>query len=164
MKNNNLNPISLTITAVALIILTVLLVQAAHRKAPFVPTPPPVVTTANIPTINSGTSPTAPATTTTPQPISICYVSTGPNKASLKITTADGQHATGSLSETLGQQNPSSGTLDGTLTGSTDGSSAVFTGQYVDAMSITGTPKTITLGQNQAQIGSLTIPRVACAQ
>lgn len=161
MKDKNLNPVSLIITGVALVLLAVLLVQAAHRKAPFVPTPPPVTTTtASIPA--DSTSPATP--TVSAQPISICYALTTTNKVSLKIITTDGQHATGSLTEALGQQKSSSGTLDGTLTSGSGGSSAVFTGQYTDTMSMASIPQTITLDQNQAQIGSLSIPRVACTQ
>ena len=177
MKDKNLNPASLIITAVALVILVVLLVQAANRKEPFVPTPPSAAGTAaaNLPDLSSDPTGLSAAlgqasnqtasTTPAQQPVSVCYaLNSASDTASLQLTTSDGQNATGTLSESSAQQPATNGTLEGTLAGNSDGTSATFTGQYIDAMSTATMPETITLGQTQAQIGSLTLPRVDCTQ
>jgi hypothetical protein len=185
MKDKNLNPVSLIITGVALVLLAILLVQAAHRKAPFVPTPPPdTTTTASMPTDSTGSvTSAAPA-----QPVSVCYASTSANKASLKLTTSDGQTATGTLSVALAGKDVSNGTLSGTLTSNSGGTSAVFNGTYTNNQEgmNNANEQIIQLNQNSANIGygemvasptggyiykdksainySLSLPRVTCTQ
>ncbi len=164
MKDKNLNPVSLIITAVALVLLVGGLVWAAHHQSRFVPTPPPAAAIVAPSDIPSGLPTQAgdieqDSENQNNTNNSVCY-SSSDGSTNLEITTTDGQNATGSLS-----QNGSSGALSGTLAGSSDGSTVIFNGQYVDALSVgNGTTETISLTQSQATVGSSTLSRVNCTQ
>lgn len=169
-NQNKIKPITLIVTAIALVLIVTALLSAKRHMA---------------------NAPVA-ADATQDAPSSVCYylnnpTANGNDVASLKLTTTDGQNATGQFNVALAQKDASTGMLTGVIT-VTDSSSAVFDGHYVNSQEgmNTTTEQMIKLDQQQAQIGygemvqnaaggydykdksgvtySLSIPRVDCAQ
>ncbi len=170
MTEKKITTISLVITGLALAAIIVLLISAKHRMGA------------------AGISGTA---TNQDQPASVCYAlhnetAGGTDTATLKLTTTDGEHATGQFNVALAQKDASTGVLDGVIS-ITGPSTALFDGHYVnmqEGMNNTS-EQLIKLDQNEAQIGygemvqnadggydykdksavmySLSLPRVDCA-
>ena len=155
MKENKIQPASLIITVIGIILIIIAVIWSGHHQSRFVPTPPPK---AAAPTI--GLQDLAPQATDTSnqQPVSICYAlnnttANGTDTVQLEITTVDGQTATGTFSTALAQKDASSGTLNGTLTAT--GTGAIFDGQYTSTQEgVNGSSEQlIELGQTEAKIG-----------
>jgi hypothetical protein len=173
MEKNTVKTVPLIITIVAVVGIAALLINASKHPVP-----------------------TADTTASSSASNSLCYVLNAPSQggngndtAYLKLTSSDGgQTVTGELGTALAEKDAMTGTLQGTVTASSDNSSATFDGQYInmgEGMSNVN-EQMIQLTEQGAQIGygdmaqnadgtysykdksaitySLTIPSVDCTQ
>ena len=142
-------------------------------EAPFIPAGKSMADISATTPLPDLTPAAAPAQTI---PASVCYLldtpaaSGGKNVVYLKMTSTDGQNATGELGTFLDQKDGMTGTLSGTLSAGSAAGDVVFDGQYSNmAEGVSNvTEQTIEMTETQAEVSygtsALTLPAVDCGQ